>query len=772
MPFRAVSPMKKAFIVLVVFLCIVITIAVCLSYYLIYDHQKREIVNSNMSLLMQVDSKLQLVLRSIDTETIQLLQTKDVWEFMERDFQTSSEYSDYLINQLNTRSNILLNSNDGIVSMELYSYMKNRLSSGTKLNDGQIPEDYRWIQSFEKSGSFFEWMPARNLMIDPSSEIYHSVITLVRSYPITHPVGFRKGAIAINLSERAIYNLIKDAVAASKGNIYMMSGDGRIISHENKSLLGKTQSEAKLTYELPLAEDKGTLKTKIDGQDQSVFYITSTYTGWKMISVIPDYQLNEPLTNIRSALIKISIVLLTLALLIAMLVNRWTFRPISRVIGTVLKNSKMNDSDKYTRKGINEFNRFEMALSSILEDSSRLQKQMAENKSAVKWRLVMDMLTGVRKNGEELHGLLATIGYPLRQGPVIVLAAEFDRRGSIESPKDMHLYCYALCNVVEEIVNAEDRGVAIECADGMVAILMSFDVSDAEDLQLRAYANADMIRKYVEDHFKRTITVGIGALVEELSEVKSSYLDAREVLKYKMIIGSNAIICIDDIRGGGSKEYFKMMGYTETILDSIRLLDKEKARTQLDTWFQRMGEAKISGDMINQLVLQFIMRVLKILDDMGIAADEQALSVPFAETMAQFESMQETSDYILKLLDQCMALIQQKRMQLERTLDTADIIKFVRSNFGRSDLSLNALAEQFRLSIYYVSRVFKETTGENFIDYLTALRVEKAKELLVQSDSKIREISEQVGYSNANSFIRIFKKSTGLTPTEYRDMCK
>ena len=140
----------------------------------------------------------------------------------------------------------------------------------------------------------------------------------------------------------------------------------------------------------------------------------------------------------------------------------------------------------------------------MLEDSSRMQKQMAENKTAVKWRLIMDMLTGVRKHGEDLQGLLASIGYPLNKGPVIVLAAQFDRRVEIESPKDLHLYCYALCNVAE-IMNAEGRGVAIECADGTTAIVMSFEAYTADNNLLRAYANADIIRKYVEDHFKRTI---------------------------------------------------------------------------------------------------------------------------------------------------------------------------------------------------------------------------------------------------------------------------
>ena len=119
-----------------------------------------------------------------------------------------------------------------------------------------------------------------------------------------------------------------------------------------------------------------------------------------------------------------------------------------------------------------------------------------------------------------------------------------------------------------------------------------------------------------------------------------------------------------------------------------------------------------------------------------------------------------------------MGFIQQKRSNLERNLAINEIITFIHENYGRSDLSLNVLAGEFKLSIYYLSRIFKEKTGENFIDFITALRVDKAKELLLQNDAKIRDIADAVGYSNSNSFVRIFKKSTGLTPTEFREKNK
>lgn len=599
--------------------------------------------------------------------------------------------------------------------------------------------------------------------------MYHDVISLVRSYPITHPEGFRKGVVSINISERSIYKLFKDAVAASEGYIYIVDGSGNVISHEDKSLLGRPPGGSAKLIAVPLDKEKGMLRAKIDGTDNSVFFITSPYTGWKIVSVVPDRQLNQPLFRFRNTLIAISVFLVALAVVMAVFVNRWSFRPISRVMGRVLNNINTDKLAVAGAAGANEFNRFELALSHILENSSRMQKQMAENKPAVKWRLVMDMLNGVRKNGDEMHALLASIGCPLNKGPVVALIAEFDRKGADVSPQDMQLLCYALCNVAEEMANAEDKGVAIELADRQAAILISFEETDAESNLLRTYANADMLRKYIEDHFKRTVTIGIGSLARQLSDVRRSYLDALEAMKYKVILGPNTLITPDDISESGSRDYFRLMAATETILDYVRLADKDKARAQTEKWFNDMVESKVSLDILNQLVLQLVLKLLKLLDNIGISAEELTLPTAFFEAPRPYESVREAAVMIAKLLDDGVELILHKRSNLERRRVVDDIIGHLNENYWRADLSLSSVAGEFGLSIYYLSRMFKEKTGQNFIDYLTGLRIERAKALLRQGEEKVRDIAEKAGYTNANSFVRIFKKSTGLTPTEYRE---
>ena len=84
------------------------------------------------------------------------------------------------------------------------------------------------------------------------------------------------------------------------------------------------------------------------------------------------------------------------------------------------------------------------------------------------------------------------------------------------------------------------------------------------------------------------------------------------------------------------------------------------------------------------------------------------------------------------------------------------------------EISLSVLAEQFHLNAQYISQLFKSEIGVNFLAYLTSIRMEKAKRLLLTTPLSIAEVAEQSGYGDYRVFTKVFKKSEGVTPSQYR----
>ena len=135
------------------------------------------------------------------------------------------------------------------------------------------------------------------------------------------------------------------------------------------------------------------------------------------------------------------------------------------------------------------------------------------------------------------------------------------------------------------------------------------------------------------------------------------------------------------------------------------------------------------------------------------------------------------ADYLLKPVDyeEFGAVIDNLRISLyEKKIeeDVDDhlinkIAQYIREHLNE-DISLNLLSDRFALNAQYISQLFKNQIGVNFLSYLTSIRMQKAKSLLLSSAKTIVEVSESVGYNDYRVFTKVFKKHVGVSPSQYR----
>jgi two-component system response regulator YesN len=172
--------------------------------------------------------------------------------------------------------------------------------------------------------------------------------------------------------------------------------------------------------------------------------------------------------------------------------------------------------------------------------------------------------------------------------------------------------------------------------------------------------------------------------------------------------------------------------------------------------------------MIMQLIVQCLMKVATVAAEIGVDMAEILPGHDMYDVLNQYEQLGHLQQYTTEALEHIIERIREKRNVREKNEVVDRVLLYIQQHFKRNDMSLNLLASEFHLSVSHLSKLFKEQMECNFIDYLMDVRMSKAREQLVETDDMIRTIAEQVGYSNVNSFVRIFKKMTGLTPTEYR----
>lgn len=96
------------------------------------------------------------------------------------------------------------------------------------------------------------------------------------------------------------------------------------------------------------------------------------------------------------------------------------------------------------------------------------------------------------------------------------------------------------------------------------------------------------------------------------------------------------------------------------------------------------------------------------------------------------------------------------------------IIRFIEENY-RKQISLSVLSKHCNLNEHYISRIFKEETGENYLSYLNKIRINEARKLLKNTNLKIYEIAEATGFSSNVNFNYVFNRMEGISPSAYRD---
>lgn len=139
----------------------------------------------------------------------------------------------------------------------------------------------------------------------------------------------------------------------------------------------------------------------------------------------------------------------------------------------------------------------------------------------------------------------------------------------------------------------------------------------------------------------------------------------------------------------------------------------------------------------------------------------------YLPTLQEFDALDGIrSWYIERLTNACRNIVIKKE---EQSLSVVSKAKNYINGHYMKDISLDEVSREVDISPYYFSKIFKDETGENFIEYVTNIRMEKAKELLTNSDCSMKEICSMVGYQDPNYFSRSFKKNTGVTPTEYKE---
>ena len=475
----------------------------------------------------------------------------------------------------------------------------------------------------------------------------------------------------------------------------------------------------------------------ISGDSYSIMRYKTNIFGIQIISGIRRDLLSAGATASLQRSLLLIVLCTFLAIVSALLLSRYSYKPVQRLMKIV-----PNDGN------IDEF----MAIHQHLDKITANMETM-EERGAVVLPIVHDQLMMELLRGKENEWLLETLQYTYPdfcsavQYFVILTTAAEPEDGQLHGPlylPGVHAVLYGV--LVEETglaafiaTRKSNDDVRIECMKELASVL------DTDTPPYTVYS--------------------AGSTVSSTSQISTSYLEAYVAMRKKQNTTSDRLYVYNSLEQRKGSDTLNHKSLDDTValyLQSLQSVDESTALSLLEAVEETLCANGVSVLYRHFTYVEIFSRAMEAVPESTAARFREEVT-----NLNQFSTPELFSDIMHRLTSDACREQSQKRKNLQLST-RRQILELVEAHFTEPDFALTTLSRMAGYSSTYVNRCLREEVGMSFIQLVSEKRMNKAKEMLRDTDIMVKDITQQVGYFDAASFVRKFKETEGLTPSEYR----
>lgn len=402
-----------------------------------------------------------------------------------------------------------------------------------------------------------------------------------------------------------------------------------------------------------------------------------------------------------------------------------------------------------------------------IQDYEQLKRQLAESLPLLKERFLERLATSPM-TGKQMKEGFSYFDIEWNGSFVIELAIDVDEfvLGQPSTLSDEELIRFAIYNITQEVI-AERSGTLIfrDRENRVLVLISSVNADELNDLSSQV---ADEIHNTITNYLPVKLSIGIGHVCNLADKVPRFHQSALAALDYRFVIGTNRIICISDIEQHKRPELLSVLDWESELMTKLKTGTPKEMDEWIDQLFITFRKHVFPLDICQMYLQRIVLTIMHTLYAMGI--DYIKVFGENQTPITQITRFTVLNEVELWMKDQCTKVVGIIKNMREHhsVFQVTKAIEYIKQHYMDSKLSLKSVCHHVSMSSSYFSIIFKQTNGKTFIEFVTHLRMEKAKELLNVSSLRSYEIAYAVGYSDPHYFSGVFKKHTGETPTDYR----
>jgi len=762
---------KTLFIQLVAYFILTIAITLSASSYFTYSYFssifKSEITDVNNKLLNQVSIfSDEFILRNLNEVALNIITDNARYSDIALLFSELPERkTDIILNAQNKLNGIVFSNREFVDSIFIHSKKNNVLVSSAfmKYIDEKSAaglNEFSWVNEFYNANRSILWLKTRNARI--YSDAYRDrgdIITVICSYPLSSIGGDMEGCIAINIKEEALNQYLIRFNSTKFSELIVIDNTGTIISHSEKKNLYMDISREPFVKKILNSNNNKDFISTFNENEQVVSFVRSKYNNWYYVSLVPTQKFYEKDILLRQKILVISVVILIIVFIFSNIFSFKIYLPFRKLIDKHILSTGSNNA---IPKNVSECKLLDNMFDNMSIKINSLQETLFRNSLMIRHNFLNELLNN-RINQSEIENLLKLSNIRFsKAGYCTVIFTMNKLIIDLHQKENIQYYKYSIIDFINSLTNVDCYYCPVETTNTTISTIINFDMHNSDSIN--SFINE--VQTFCFNSFKFYLTAGVGRFVEELAHINMSYVDALVCLKYSFIYPHKNTFCFDGNIQANMNEVALSCDFNAKLEKCLRLSSHSEVKKVLDDFLSVVIDKNVPYRQVRKLMSQFITVYRQYLSDMNINFDD------VADESLKKDLTFPTSIYgfigtFLKMTQISFDFIASKKSS--KNSELIEAVKQYVINSLHLDVSLNMAADAIHISTYYLSKIFKEETGINFIDFVARCKIEKAKELLCTTNLNIEEITNRTGFNNITYFSRKFKELTGKPPSLYRN---
>lgn len=721
--------------------------------------ERKELEKSNSAMLSQVLQKLDYVTEKMNSAAYHFSGSEIEEQLNDVRYERAEIDEGLVASQLMTYSEIVGDTENDVKPI---LYLRGDKSVYTM--DGKIP-----YSEFEKDmnqygdlneASFFGTINSvkddRSLKIGEGKRAGEEASVVYFLYPIPYMNNIPIATIGFGFDSDSLNALIKTYYTADSA-IYIFNERYLTLfqcGQENCSGLSrKALDDLAIKYRRTGGK---LVEERVDGGSFIIMREISANSGLSVVSITDSKKFYQSSSEFASWYIFLIAVLFIGGILLSLVLSRSNYKPIQKLVQKIVDQDTMADQEQ---EGINEFEIITNKWTDVQNKNEELSALLNRQRPMVVASCLRRILKGKFKTSEEMEATLksANINLSYRYNFVILLPIPVE--DSFQEDKNLRIMT-VLAGFMQPFIHVYGLDML---KDNGIAVIVNCEERTAgeKNVDIRLSV-ADHLCRELETRYEISIPFYIGRIYEDVMDINRSFLESAAIASDYHMLGNQKVILFEEI---GYEEQNIQYPILEQALfiQCLKQANEEAALKALDNM---IGEIEpLKSFVITQcLCFDIINITIKTLDQLkGFELKNVDL-----KKLITFKSLPEFREKMAGLtIEMCRQFAEFKDSRNNER--RSEILDYVNCHYGDSSMGLESVADEFGVSSNYLSRFFKQETGCSFIQYVTMIRMDRARELLVNSNKQIKEIVAEIGYIDVANFVRKFKGYEGVTPGQYRE---